>query len=64
MKTQKFDAWMDTGVCVTLPADVDATTSEGMEAVRQAAVEAFIRKLNSGEWIDVAFERFSSGDDE
>lgn len=64
MKTQKFDAWMNTGVVVKLPAGVDVRTSEGMAAVKAAAVAEFARKLDSGEWIDVAFERFSSDADE
>jgi hypothetical protein len=63
MSKKKFDVWMDTGVCVTIPNDVDPTTSEGMMAIRSAAVEAFQKLVDSGDWIDYTIEKFAENAD-
>ena len=45
----KFDVWMETGVCVTVPRGTDANTDAGLEVIKAAAVAKFREMLDNTE---------------
>jgi hypothetical protein len=60
----KFDVWMETGVCVTVPRGTDASTDAGLEVIKAAAVEKFRAMLDSRDaGIDFFVEPFNSDED-
>ena len=61
----KFDVWMETGVCVTVPRGTDADTDAGLEAIKAAAVAKFREMLDRPEaGIDLLVEPFDMEQDE
>lgn len=61
-KTIQFDVWMNTGVCVRVPAGTDPDTDAGIEAIKAAAVEQFRRNIDEGSF-DVEIEPFGDDDE-
>lgn len=60
----KFDVWMETGVCVTVPRGTDATTDAGLEVIKAAAVAKFREMLDAGSGFDLVVEPFGVEQDE
>lgn len=61
----KFDVWMETGVCVTVPRGTDASTDAGLEVIKAAAVAKFREMLDNTEaGIDFLVEPFGVEQDE
>lgn len=61
----KFDVWMETGVCVTVPRGTDASTDAGLEVIKAAAVAKFRAMLdNPAACIDFVVEPFDAEQDE
>jgi hypothetical protein len=58
-KKVKFDVWMETGVCVSVPAGTKPETDAGMELIKAAAIKRFIELLNSNS-VDLAVEPFDA----
>jgi hypothetical protein len=57
----KFDVWMETGVCVTVPRGTDANTDAGLEVIKAAAVAKFREMLDNPEaGIDLMVEPFGA----
>lgn len=57
----KFDVWMETGVCVTVPRGTDASTDAGLEAIKAAAVQKFREMLDDPQSnIDLLVEPFDA----
>jgi len=50
----RLDVFLDTGVSVTIPDDVDPSTDEGLEQVKAVAREMFLDMLDRG--FDIEFE--------
>lgn len=57
----KFDVWMETGVCVSVPRGADASTDAGLETIKAAAVAKFREMLDDPEaGIDLLVEPFEA----
>ncbi len=55
MKT--FDIFLDTGVSVEAPDDLDPESEAGYEALRQAAIAKFTAMFE-GDSFDISYEEF------
>jgi len=53
----KFDVWMDSGVCVSVPRGTDHNSPEGVEIIKAAALAQLRDMIDAGQ-IDVTIEQF------
>lgn len=61
----KFDVWMETGVCVSVPDGTDDRTDQGLAAIKAAAVAKFREMLDTPEaGVDLLVEPFGVEDEE
>jgi len=58
--TRSWDVWIDTGVNVEVPADIDPETEEGVAAIKEAATAKLLDAIEQG-CFDIRCEEYRGG---
>ena len=56
--TKQWDVFMESFVCVEIPADVDPSTRGGAEVLRRAATDLYLERLRTNQ-CEFTWEEFT-----